>query len=217
MDINKSFTLRYCIFDMDEPSAAVKTQADYKQVLKYLDSVRRILGEECRFLRGYEAGCLANRTYSPVHIPTEQDNEVKEYIRVRSGHKNALKKVKQQILSFCLRHGYRYTDTKKTWTQALVKCLQNLPTEGVYKEVLAEYMGTFTYLTDKIEWLDQRIEEYAQKRISGAGEEALMLHRNQNTDRTANTCRSRGERFQPRRKFCLLSRADAGRGLQRSP
>ena len=210
MDVHKeSFTLRYYTFDMDEPSAAVKTQADYKQVLKYLDSIRRILGEECRFLCGYEAGCLgytlyhqlqshdiecvilapttipetrgkkkvkndkrdagniatclANRSYRPVHIPSEQDEEIKEYIRMRSDHKTALKKVKQQILSFCLRHGYRYTDTKKTWTQAHIKWLKNLPAEGVYKEIMEEYMGTFTYLTDKIERLDRQIEEYAQK------------------------------------------------------
>ena len=58
------------------------------------------------------ARCLAYHTYSPVHIPSEQDEQVKEYIRMRDDHKLALKKVKQQILAFCLRHGYVYTATK---------------------------------------------------------------------------------------------------------
>ena len=48
------------------------------------------------------ARCLAHHDYSPVHIPTEQAEQVKEYIRMRQDHKLALKKIKQQILAFCL-------------------------------------------------------------------------------------------------------------------
>ena len=51
--------------------------------------------------------CLAHHDYSPVHVPTEQDEQTKEFIRMRDDHKLALKKVKQQILFFCLRHNYR--------------------------------------------------------------------------------------------------------------
>jgi len=29
------------------------------------------------------AKCLAYRTYSPVYVPTDQDNAIKEYIRMR--------------------------------------------------------------------------------------------------------------------------------------
>lgn len=210
MDVHKeSFTLRYFTFDMDQPSAAVKTSADYKQVLKYLDSIRRSLGENCYFLCGYEAGCLgytlyrqltehhvkcvilaptsmsekkgrkklkndkrdsgniatclANRSYSPVHIPSAHDEEIKEYLRMREDHKTALKKIKQQILSFCLRQGYRYTATRNFWTQAHIKWLHSLTLESEYKGVLSEYMGTFTYLIDKIERIDQQVEIYAQK------------------------------------------------------
>jgi len=44
------------------------------------------------------ARCLAHHDYSPVHIPTEQDEQTREYIRMRDDHKLALKKVKQQIM-----------------------------------------------------------------------------------------------------------------------
>lgn len=33
------------------------------------------------------AKCLAHHDYSPVHIPTEQDEQVKEYVRMRTDHK----------------------------------------------------------------------------------------------------------------------------------
>ena len=40
------------------------------------------------------ARCLAHNDYSPVYIPTEQDEQTKEYIRMRDDHKLAIKKVK---------------------------------------------------------------------------------------------------------------------------
>lgn len=108
------------------------------------------------------ARCLAHHDYSPVHIPTEKDEQVKEFIRMRDDHKLALKKVKQQILSFCLRHNYRFDGTSTNWTQAHLKWLRSLKPEGIYQEVLSEYLATFDQLTDKLERLDQRIKELAQ-------------------------------------------------------
>lgn len=70
------------------------------------------------------ARCLAHHDYSAVHIPTDQDEQIKDYIRMRDDHKLALKKVKQQILSFCLRHNYCYDGTKTHWTQAHLKLAQ---------------------------------------------------------------------------------------------
>lgn len=107
------------------------------------------------------ACCLAHHDYSPVHVPTEQDEQVKEYLRMRDDHKLALKKVKQQILSFCLRHGFQYDGTKSNWTQAHIMWLRTLEMNDLYREILDEYLLTFDFLTGKIERLDQRIEELA--------------------------------------------------------
>ncbi len=54
------------------------------------------------------AQCLSYGGYHPVYIPTEKDNAVKEYLRMREDHKKALKKIKQQINAFCLRQGKYY-------------------------------------------------------------------------------------------------------------
>ena len=107
------------------------------------------------------ARCLAHHDYSPVHIPTEQDEQTKEYIRMRDDHKLALKKVKQQILSFCLRHNYRFDGTTHHWTQAHLKWLRSLKPDGLYAEILQEYLLTYDNLTDKLERFDNRIEELA--------------------------------------------------------
>lgn len=79
---------------------------------------------------------------------------------MRDDHKLALKKVKQQILAFCLRHNYRY-DGKSHWTAAHLKWLKALTPEALYKEILDEYLLTYQTLSDKIERLDKRIEELA--------------------------------------------------------
>lgn len=102
--------------------------------------------------------CLAFKTYSPVYVPTKQDDKVKEYIRMRSDHRLAFKKIKQQIQAFCLRHNLRH-DGKRPWTIAHMEWLKSLEIEDIYKETLDEYLVSYRYLEDKIERIDKRIEE----------------------------------------------------------
>lgn len=107
------------------------------------------------------AQCLSYGGYHAVYIPTEEDDSVKEYLRMRDDHKLALKKVKQQINAFCLRHGHHYAQTK--WTVAHWKWLKKLEFSALYREVLDEYLASYEEYTAKIERLDQRIEELASQ------------------------------------------------------
>ena len=110
---------------------------------------------------GNIARCLAYRTFSEVYVPTAEDEAVKEYIRMRADQKKALKIIKQQILSLVLRQGYRFAGGKSYWTAIHVKWLKSLDLGGVLQETLDEYIVTYDYLTNKIERLDRRIEEFA--------------------------------------------------------
>lgn len=107
------------------------------------------------------ARCLAFRTYSEVYVPDDEDNAVKEYIRMRDDQKLALKKIKQQILAFVLRQGKRFEGGKTYWTIAHVKWLKSLDLAGLEKETLNEYLLTYEYLIEKIQRFDERIEELA--------------------------------------------------------
>ena len=209
MDVHKeSFTLCAYTLEKEKGSYSRRTPADYKEVLKYLEFLRTVYGNDTIFVCGYEAGCLgytlyhqltdhhvdcvilapttmleqrgkkriktdkrdaeiigrclAQHNYSPVHVPTASDEEVKEFLRMRDDHKLALKKVKQQILAFCLRHNYRY-DGNSHWTAAHINWLKSLTPEALYKEILDEYLLTYMTLSDKLERLDKRIEELAAK------------------------------------------------------
>ena len=105
------------------------------------------------------AQCLCYGGYHPVYIPTGKDNAVKEYLRMRDDHKLALKKLKQQINAFVLRHGYQYTGTK--WTIKHVTWLNKLTLDPMYRETLDEYMVSYEEQEAKIERFDKRIEEIA--------------------------------------------------------
>ena len=54
------------------------------------------------------AQCLSYGGYHGVYVSNGEDDSVKENIRMRDDHKTALKKIKQQINVFSLRHGYHY-------------------------------------------------------------------------------------------------------------
>ena len=79
------------------------------------------------------AQCLAYGTYSAVYVPDKGDDAVKEYIRMRDDHRGALKKLKQQINAFCLRHGQIYSGKSK-WTAAHLEWLRHLECEGLLRE-----------------------------------------------------------------------------------
>ena len=107
------------------------------------------------------ARCLAFHTYSAVYVPTKEDVEIKNYLRMRDDHKLSLKKIKQQMLAFVLRSGEHYSGTKKHWTTTHLKWLKDLELPALERETLDEYLCTYEYLVDKIERMDKRIEELA--------------------------------------------------------
>ena len=101
---------------------------------------------------------LRNITSLPVRTK-RVGHLIRMPIRMRDDHKLALKKIKQQILAFCLRHNYSYAGTY--WTQAHVAWLQSLKPGGLLEETLSEYLLTYNNLVDKLARLDRRIEELA--------------------------------------------------------
>jgi len=110
---------------------------------------------------GNIARCLAFHTYNKVHIPTAEDEAVKEYLRMRNSQKKASKIIKQQILALVLRQGYRFVGGRNYWTKRHVAWLYSLDLGGILQETLGEYLITYENLTDKVKRLDKRIEELA--------------------------------------------------------
>lgn len=59
MDVHTTnFTLCCYTMDSEREFATVQTKPDYHEILKYMERIRKQRGEDCRFVCGYEAGCL---------------------------------------------------------------------------------------------------------------------------------------------------------------
>lgn len=106
------------------------------------------------------AQCLSYGGYKAVHIPTDQDAAVSGYLRMRDDHKSALKKIKQQILSFALYNGLRCE--ANNWTQLHLQFLRHCQCNPIVRETLDDYLRTYDYLNNRIDEMNQRIHELCQ-------------------------------------------------------
>lgn len=82
---------------------------------------------------------------------------------MRDDEKIVLKKVKQQINAFCLRHGFHYTGKSK-WMVTHLEWLKHLRFGNeLLQEVLGEYLALYQQAKDKLEIFDTRIKELASE------------------------------------------------------
>ena len=109
------------------------------------------------------AECLAYGGYSAVHVPTELDNSVKEFIRMRDDIKENLKSIKQQIIAFLTRNGKQF-EGKSFWTRKHIDWINTVSfSEPLLQDTLKEYMIEYNHLCDRVETLDKQIEEISLK------------------------------------------------------
>ncbi len=109
------------------------------------------------------AKALINSDYSEVYMPDEEDEAVRDYIRMREDHKKQLRVIKQQICALTHRHGLKFTDSKNYWTQKHLKWLKELPLEGVLKETFDAYLLSYETVSERITQMDKKIEEIAEQ------------------------------------------------------
>ncbi len=113
------------------------------------------------------ARCLSSGAYKPVYIPDTEDEDVRDYIRMRDDHNIALKHTKQQLNAFLLRHGFKY-EGKSKWTMRHLAWVRKLDCTVLQREIINEYLATYDTLTNKMKALDVRIEDFAKiERYSG--------------------------------------------------
>lgn len=105
------------------------------------------------------ARCLASGSYKAVNVPDVEDEDVRDYIRMRDDHKTALKQIKQRLNAFCLRHGFQYDKSK--WTLAHIRWIKHLECTLKQKEIINEYLATYEVLKSKLDAFDARIDDLA--------------------------------------------------------
>lgn len=102
---------------------------------------------------------LLNGTYKSVYVPDEEDEGIKEYIRMIADTRSARTKIKQRINALVLRHGMSYPGKSK-WTIAHLKWLRELEMQEAVRETLNEYLAQYDDLTCRIERYAERLDEF---------------------------------------------------------
>lgn len=106
------------------------------------------------------ASNLAHQTYKAVYIPTQEDQDVKTYIRMRNSEVAALKSLKSQVSLFLLGQGYTFSGTN--WTQAYMRWVKNLELRPILRQTLDAYLIRYDRLINDIDDHNAEIARMSQ-------------------------------------------------------
>lgn len=102
-----------------------------------------------------EAMCDPATSY--VHVPTQEDEDMIDKLRMLDDAKDDLKRNKQRIKALLLRKGVR-TGVGQ-WSQQFIKWLRELDLGANARRTLDDYLIDFDRLTDKISRIEDELEE----------------------------------------------------------
>ncbi len=108
------------------------------------------------------AELLISGGYNEVYVISENDEDVKGYLRMRSDLVDQRKVTRQEISSFCLKYGHKY-DGKTTWTDKHMEWLQKLELRPIARETLDEYLIHLDHIDEHIKRIEQRIEDFSTR------------------------------------------------------
>ena len=110
--------------------------------------------------RYYRSGEL-----TPIRIPTEAEERVRDLVRCRTTFQRQLLRTRHFVLKFLTRRGLRYTLGKCHWTRAHHAWLAALARDGVLvaedQVVFREYLALLHYVQQRREALDEQLEALA--------------------------------------------------------
>ena len=117
----------------------------------------------------YDAKQLAHLYRSgeltPIRIPTEAEERVRDLVRCRATFQRELLRARHYILKFLTRRGLRYTAGKCHWTRAHHAWLAQLSRTSVLaaedQVIFSEFLGLLRYAQQRRDALDDQIEHLA--------------------------------------------------------
>ena len=114
-----------------------------------------------------------------VHVPSKEQGELRQLIRLRNRYQQQAKSTKLRITSILRNHGYRFTGTKSLWTKKHRAWLEVMRREltGPLQIVIAAELEHHEYLEMQRDSFDAEIERFAQSPTYRSSVEALCCFR----------------------------------------
>ncbi len=95
-----------------------------------------------------------------ISVPNEDQESIRDFVRCREDLMTDLKKVKQRLNHFLIRHGYHYSGTN--WTKGHLAWVKGINFENNrLKLTLSQYVNQMEYLSIQLSDMDNAIEEIA--------------------------------------------------------
>ena len=133
------------------------------------DRVKTDRRDARKLARLYRAGELTG-----IHIPSVEDEVIRDVCRGRTDAVNTMARTKKQLLSFLLRNGYRYKG-KAHWTEAHMRYLRELVlADPAQKIILEEYLQRIDFAVKQVERIDDQMKKLLQTWSRKPLVEALM-------------------------------------------
>jgi transposase len=97
-----------------------------------------------------------------VRVPDREEEAVRELVRCREACRKDVMRARQRILKFLQRHGVRFTEGKKNWTQKHRRWLKGLKWNDRYERfVFEKQTADLEWKENQLKDLDQEIEKAA--------------------------------------------------------
>jgi transposase len=114
---------------------------------------------------------------TPVWVPDEQSEAMRDLTRAREDAKYAQTRARQRLGAFLLRHARRYPG-KCHWTVSHLKWIRTQGFENAAQHVcLEEYLAAVEETTSRVERFDKQLRELLEFWSQAPTVKALMVHR----------------------------------------
>jgi len=95
---------------------------------------------------------------TPVWVPDEKQEAIRDLVRTRDDFKISQRQVRQQLLAFMLRHSLSWTGGKKNWTLGFWKWLEAIQMPDAHQQfALKEYIDSVRYFNVRIQSIEKQM------------------------------------------------------------
>jgi len=106
---------------------------------------------------------LRSQNIRPISVPDESDEATRDLLRCREDVGGDLRRVKQRLLKFLVRHGYDYPGSGNKWTLKHWKWMDMLQFRNEHERVVyEEYRSQIRALEERLARLSRQAEETAE-------------------------------------------------------
>ena len=106
---------------------------------------------------------LRSGSIRPISVPDAADEAARDLLRCREDVNSDLRRAKQRLLKFLVRHGHIFTEGKNNWTQLHWRWMDKIQFNYEHERIVyEEYRSQIRSLEERITRLEKQITETAE-------------------------------------------------------